>query len=149
MAKVKIPNIKPGTPVIIRWFDAHQDPSEMGEAKDILDFDCECEDIGWWCGAKGLFITIAVEKYRGSWAGQYRHTNRIPKVNILEIKVLDDPANGSGTNDSIQQNSEGGNDARSGRKPRARRGGEGVANTHPLTAQPTGDSVNANDGEAK
>lgn len=119
--KFKVPTIKPGTPVIVHWFDAHQDASEMGEAKDLLDGECEILDVGFWMGQKGKFITIAVEKYLGSWQGQYRHVNRIPKVNLIDITVLHVPTDSSGTDNPIHKTSESDGSSGDGGKPRARR----------------------------
>ena len=124
MSKAKskrIPNIKPGTPVIVHWFDAHEDSSKFGGHKDLVDTNCELLDIGFWIGAKGRFVTIAVEKDLRD-GDYYRHTHHFPKVNIIEIKVLDEPTYSSGVNGEIQPTTESGSGAGDGVQRRKRRG---------------------------
>lgn len=85
---MKIPKIPIGTPVIIHWFDAHEGQDSGGHPKQLTKTDCELLDVGFFVGAKGKFVTIAVEKDAEDAGDYFRHTHHIPKVNITRVEVL-------------------------------------------------------------
>ncbi len=83
---MRIPRFKVGTPLIIRWFDAHQDSDAHGSPKELVDTNCELEDMGFYLGSKGAFVSLATERWVDE--SSYRHTHHIPKVNIISITKL-------------------------------------------------------------
>ncbi len=97
----KIPKVAVGTPVIVHWFDAHQDASFHGDAAELKDTNAELKDIGFWVGQNRRYVTIAVEKGYPTET-DFRHMHAIPKVNVIAIKVLDEPA--YATTNSVRAN---------------------------------------------
>lgn len=75
-----------GTPVIVHWFDSHQRDDLSGKAKELIDTNLELQDIGYFIGQKGRYVSIGSEWYPDE--AKFRHIYSFPKVNILRIETL-------------------------------------------------------------
>jgi hypothetical protein len=89
--RIKLPPLVEGQPIIVSWFDAWQDSDEHGTPADIMKLPerIMCHDVGFYIGAGRHYLVIATEKMGDE---QYRHTHRIPKVNITKVETLHEQA---------------------------------------------------------
>lgn len=70
----------------IRWRDAHTYQDDV-PIKDLGEEPCELLEVGWLIKQTADHVVIGTERQRGMTSARFTLT--IPKVNIVEMRVVD------------------------------------------------------------